>query len=1059
MSALARFSLANRALVALATIMAVLAGLWSTTALKQELMPSLNLPIVAAITTYPGASPEVVEQQVTDTVEQAAGAVTGLEQTSSTSSANMSVVMLELEYGTDVTNAQQELQAAVSRMSNALPEDADTQVISGGVDDLPVIQLSVGATDDPDAAVEVLRTAIIPEIERIDGVRDVQLTGVRDRQVTIDVDPAAMASAGISPDAVQGALQANGAVVPGGEITEDQRTMSVQTGAELGSADDVAAVPIPTETGPVPLSEIAEVSAERVEPTSFTRTDGEQAFGIAVTKTPDGNTVEISEAVQDRLSEFEASLGDGGTVTVIFDQAPFIEQSVEDLTVEGLLGLVFAVIIILLFLRKIRETTVTALSIPLSLLVALIGLQVVGFSLNLFTLAALTVSIGRVVDDSIVVIENISRHLSYGKSRARAIIDAVREVAGAITASTIATAAVFVPMGLVGGMVGELFRPFAFTIALALLASLLVALTIVPTLAYWFVRPPAGGALTDEARAAAEEKERRTLLQRSYLRMLRGALARPWVAIVAAVVVMAGTAGMATQLKTDFIGETGENTLSVSQELPAGTSLAAADEAATEVEEVLADLPGVETYQVTGGSGDSAMAFFGSSGATTFSITLELDADAAAVEEQLRAELDQLEGAGTLTVATGMSAGFMSGLEVIVSGADGDAVDEASAQVLEAVQSVDGATDVTSNLAAELPTVTVDVDREAAAALGLTEAQIGQTVSGALQGTTVGSLNTDTGREDIVMHVGEVPADRSEIEALELPGPAGSVPLAEVAEVTIVDQPVEITRADGLRSVTVSATATAADLGAVTADLQTALDEVDLPEGVNAEIGGVSADQEEAFSQLGLALLASILIVYLVMVATFNSLVQPLILLVSVPFAATGAVALLLATGTPMGVAALIGALMLVGVVVTNAIVLIDLINQYRKQGMGLAEAIAEGGRHRLRPILMTAAATIGALTPMAIGLTGGSAFISQPLALVVIGGLVTSTFLTLLLVPVLYLLVERRGERRRKRAQVAEQEGDGDESGGSHVEAGTGQTGRTSTAESSTSTGRHAAR
>ncbi|UFU03748.1 efflux RND transporter permease subunit [Ruania suaedae] len=1015
MSALARFSLANRALVALATLIAVAAGLWSTTALKQELMPPLNLPVVAAITTYPGASPEVVENQVTDTIEQAAGAVTGLEQTSSTSSANVSAVLLELEYGTDVTNAQQELQAAVSRLSNALPEDADTQVIAGSLDDLPVIQLSVAATDDPDAAVEVLRTAIIPEIERIDGVRDVQLSGVQDEQVRIDIDAAAMAAAGLTPDAVQGALQASGVVIPGGEITSDDRTMSVQTGAELTSAEDVAAVPIPSEDGPVRLEEIAEVAAEQAEASSFSRTDGEQSFGIAVTKTPDGNTVEISEAVAEHLADFEASLGEQGSVVVVFDQAPFIEQSVEDLTVEGLLGLVFAIVIILLFLRKIRPTAVTALSIPLSLLIALVGLKVVGFSLNLFTLAALTVSIGRVVDDSIVVIENISRHLSYGKSRVQAIIDAVREVAGAITSSTVATAAVFVPMGLVGGMVGELFRPFAFTIALALLASLLVSLTIVPALAYWFVRPPAG-ELTEEAREAVELAERRTPVQRSYLRVLRGALTRPWLAILAAVVILAGTAGMATQLKTDFIGNTGENTLSVSQELPAGTSLAAADEAAAVVEEVIADLPAVETYQVTGGSGDGAAALFGGDG-TTFSLTLDLEADAEAAEAELREELDRLEGAGTLTVSAGMSAGFLSGLEVIVSGADGGAVDAASQEVLEAVRSIDGTTDVTSNLAADLPTVNVSVDREAAAALGLTEAQIGQAVSAALQGSTVGSLNTETGRQDIVMHLRQAPEDMAALEALEVTGPAGPVPLEQVAEVSVVEQRVEITRANGLRSITVSATATAEDLGAVTADLQAALDEVDLPEGVSAEIGGVSADQEEAFGQLGLALAASILIVYLVMVATFNSLVQPLILLVSVPFAATGAVAMLLITGTPLGVAAMIGALMLVGVVVTNAIVLIDLINQYRRQGMPLAEAIAEGGRHRLRPILMTAAATIGALIPMALGLTGGSAFISQPLALVVIGGLVTSTVLTLLLVPVLCLIAQRRGERRRLEA------------------------------------------
>lgn len=1021
MSALARFSLANRALVALATIFAVCAGLWATSALKQELMPSLELPVVAAVTTYPGAAPNVVEQQVTDSVEEAAGAVSGLETTNSTSSQNMSVVMLELEYGTDATNAQQEFQAAINRLSSGLPDDADTQVISGGVDDLPVIQLSVQATDSPDATVETLRESIIPDLERIDGVRGVQLSGVRDQQVTVDLDPAKMATAGLTTDAVQGAVQASGVVIPGGEITEDEQTMAVQTGEEFASVEDIAEIPIPTEAGPVELQDVADVTQERVAPTSFNRTDGHDSFGLAITKTPDGNTVAVSEQVQDRLDEFQATLGEDAAMTVVFDQAPFIEQSIEDLTVEGLLGLVFAVIIILLFLRRVRPTGVSAVSIPLSLLVALIGLKVVGFSLNLFTLAALTVSIGRVVDDAIVVIENISRHLSYGKSQHRAIIDAVREVAGAITASTVATAAVFVPMGLVGGMVGELFRPFAFTIALALLASLLVALTIVPTLAYWFVRPGATGGDLTAAREAAEAKERRSLMQRSYLRVLHGSLHRPWLAVLAAVVVMGATVGMATQLKTEFIGDSGQNTLTVTQELPAGTSLAAASDAADEVEEAIQDLPGVETYQVSGGSGDDAMAFFGASGENTFSITLDLDTDAEQTQTELRESLQQLDDAGEVTVSTGM-AGFAGTLEVVVSGADGQQVDDSSKDVLAAVQEVAGTTDVSSNLAADLPTVEVDVDQDSAAALGLTEAQIGQTVQAALQGSTLGGLNSDAGRQDIMMRMGDQPATVAELEDLAVSAPTGSVDLSAVADVSVEQQPVEITRTDGLRSVSISATATAEDLGAVTADLREAIDEVDLPAGVDAEVAGVSADQEEAFTNLGLALLASIAIVYLVMVATFNSLIQPLILLISVPFAATGAVALLLATGTPLGVAALIGALMLVGVVVTNAIVLIDLINQYRKRDMHLLDAIAEGGRHRLRPILMTAAATIGALTPMALGLTGGSAFISQPLALVVIGGLVTSTLLTLLLVPVLYLLVERRRERRmaRKRGAVA---------------------------------------
>ncbi|MCM3662417.1 efflux RND transporter permease subunit [Georgenia satyanarayanai] len=1018
MSSLARFSLANRALVALATVLAVLGGLWATTTLKQELIPPLDLPIVGAVTTYPGASPEVVEQQVSDVVEQAAGVVAGLEGTTSTSSAGSSVVLLELAYGTDVTNAQQEFQAALTRLEPVLPESADTQVISGGIDDLPVIQLAAATSGDQEQAAEVLRTVVVPELERLEGVRDVQLSGVQDRFVRIDVDLAALAAAGVDPTAIADALRANGAVVPGGTITEDDRTLSVETGARLTSAEDVAALPVPTEAGPVLVGDVAEVSAERAEATSFNRTDGDPSFGLAVTKTPDGNTVDVSEGVQELLPEFETALGDGAEITVVFDQAPFIQDSIKDLATEGLLGLVFAVVVILLFLRRWRPTGVTALSIPLSLIVALIGLRTVGYTLNLFTLAALTVSVGRVVDDSIVVIENINRHLSYGKDRRTAILDAVREVAGAVTSATIATAAVFVPIGLVGGMVGELFRPFAFTAALALLASLFVALTIVPVLAYWFVRGPKPGEDATAVREAAEAKERSGALQRTYVRTLRTALARPWVAVLVAVAVLGGTVGLATQLETEFIGDTGQNTLSVTQALPAGTSLESADAAAQEVEEVVAGLDAVDTYQVTGGSGDSAMAFFGAGGETTFSITLDLEADAVAAEDELRSRLEELDTAGELTVATGM-AGFSGSLEVVVSGADGEDVESAAADVLAAVEGIEGTTDVASNLAAELPTLLVEVDREAAAALGLSEAQVGQTVSTALQGTTVASINTEYGRNDVVMDVGETPSTREELAALPLTTPLGPVPLSEVAEVREVEQPVSITRADGLRSATISATSTASDLGSVTSELQAAVDSLDLPDGVAAEVAGVSAEQEEAFANLGLALALSIAIVYLVMVATFNSLVQPLVLLVSVPFAATGAVGMLVVTGSPLDVPGLIGALMLVGVVVTNAIVLIDLINQYRKQGMPLGQGIVEGGRHRLAPILMTAAATIAALTPMAIGVTGGSAFISRPLALVVIGGLITSTLLTLLLVPVLYLLVERRLEKQRaKRAE-----------------------------------------
>ncbi|MGC5628827.1 efflux RND transporter permease subunit [Georgenia sp. Z1344] len=1091
MANLARFSLSNRALVALSTIIAVLAGLWATTSLRQELIPDLELPIVAAVTTMPGASPEIVEDQVTGVVEEAARGVPGLEGTTSQSGPSVSAVMLELEYGTDILTAQQELQVALGRVEQQLPEDAETQVIAGSVDDLPVIQLAATGGADVAELQQRVEEVLVPELSRVDGVRQVQLSGITEQRVAIDVDPEALAAEGLTLDSITSSLDENGVVTPAGTIESDGSELTIQAGGRLTSPEEIAGLPLvadsssggaaggdapadggqapadpgqaptdpgqaptdpgqaptdpgqaPTDPGQAPtagdgaeqapqapapdevvtIDDVADVAVEDVPATSLTRTDGVASIGLAITATPDGNTVEISEQIRELMPELEGSLGDGGELVVAFDQAVFIQQSIEDLAVEGVLGLAFAVLVILLFLRSIRATTVTAISIPLSLLVALLALKVADYSLNMFTLAALTISIGRVVDDSIVVIENIARHQSYGTSKRQSVLTGVKEVAGAVTSATVATAAVFVPLGLVGGMVGELLRPFAFTVALALGASLLVALTIVPVLAYWFLRTPVDPERAATARVEAEEKERRSILQRGYVSSLRGVLGHRWLTIGGAVVLMAATVFGATRLPTDFIGDTGENAISVTQDLPTGVTLEAQDAAAQQVEDVLADVEEVESYQVTVGSADPAMAAFGMAQDVTFSVTLDVDADAGAVEDDVRERLEALgEDAGTITVAPGSAGGFSSGVEVIVSGADGEDVAATAEEVEAAIAGIDGLRDVESSLASDLPFIQVAVDRPAAASLGLTESAVGGIAYAAINGLPAGDVDTEDGTLPIVLFSGEAPATVDELSALPLGGsPEAPLVLDDVADVAEERQQASITRQDGLRSASITAATEIADLQTVNAELATALDSVDEPEGVSVEIGGVSAEQEDAFGNLFLALGLAVALVYLVMVATFRSLVQPLVLLVSIPFAATGAILGLWLTDTPLGVAALVGALMLVGVVVTNAIVLIDLINQYRTAGMDLREAVVEGGRHRLRPILMTSAATIMALIPMAFGITGGGAFISQPLAIVVIGGLITSTILTLLLVPVLYELTEGRGERRAREKEIA---------------------------------------
>ncbi len=754
-----------------------------------------------------------------------------------------------------------------------------------------------------------------------------------------------------------------------------------------------------------------------------------------------------------------------------------------------------------------------------------------------------------------------------GEFGAASIIRAVREVAGAVTSSTLTTVAVFLPIGLVSGQTGELFRPFAMTVTIALLASLFVALTVVPVLASWFMRRRAAGdgsTATEDGDAAyaggmplASHESPQTPLQRAYLPALRWALGHRVVTIVLATLVFVATVGLAPRLKTDFLGSMGATTLRVVQELPAGAALEQTDAAAKKLEAILAAEPTVVSYTTTVG-GDPSRVFFGTVAGpnqSSISVTLASGSDGAAVGDRLRAALTALPDVGTVEV---VSTQANSDIALVVEGANQDDLRKASDQVAEMLSTVPGMRNVRTDLTNAKSMLKVSVDAPAAAAAGMVQAQIGQAVAQAVKGTKVGTVTIGDTTVDVVLRsrqpvttvdglrslplpvtqkqtidarkaaatevendqkamqkkaqadqdaalsdqlkglresrtkvsesisaltsqlsalnaqlaqlaalppgaIPVTPADpaatlRAQIASLEkslatakaqltatdesiakviesrsktLKSRADSEALSQaakdaqkakaapvlldaVADVTEVSSPASIGRVDGARAATVTGTPQAGDVGGVTSTIQTKLANLSLPDGVTVRLAGVSQAQRESFAQLGIAMLAAIAIVYLIMVATFRSLLQPLILLVSVPFAATGALGLLLLTGTALGIPAMIGLLMLIGIVVTNAIVLIDLINQYRESGAGIADSIIDGARLRLRPIIMTALATIFALLPMGLGVTGGGIFISKPLAIVVIGGLVSSTVLTLILVPVLYDIVERLRERRR---------------------------------------------
>ena len=1023
-------------MVALAVIGVLVVGFFAMTQLRQELMPSIEFPALTVFTIQPGASPADVERGVTRPLETSMKGLAGLKELDSYSNEGVSIIVALFDYGTDMAAMQAAAQQATQRVQAALPMGLQPQVKALNFGDFPIIQLAVSSPLPPEQIAALLQQKAVPQLQQVPGVADVSLSGMQGSQLQIALKPLALVQYGVGVPAVISALTSANISMPAGTLSSDGETVPVRVTSEAVDIDALKALPVKAGTGvmgtggaggagapgssgaasaptaapvAVTLGDVADIQVVPTPATSITRTNGKPSVGIAISKAGSGNVVDISKGVAALLPALQADLGEGTSITVVVDQAPYITQSISSMWREGLLGAVFAILVILLFLRSWRSTVVAGMSIPLSVIIALIVLWGRGFSLNMLTLAGLTIAIGRVIDDSIVVLENSYRHIQEGDDVMTAAEKGTREVTTAVTASTLTTVAVFLPLGFVHGIASEFFRPFALTVTFALLASLLVALTVVPVGVTW---------LLNRGHVPHKEKDDVTTLQRSYLPALRWAISHKIITIVAAVAVFAGSMMLVPQLKTNLLDNSAQTTLTLTQVLPPGTETAITAEAAAKVEEVLANTDGVGTYQVTIGSTGG---LFGPGGGTEassaraqFSVTTEGTRPKADIVADLRNQIAALQGVGEVAVTDSDSSmgDNNSLLQVRVYADDPAVLQEANVTVTRALSGVPDLTNVSSNLSENRPQIAVKVDPAKVAASGLDAAQVGQYVALVLNGMPIGQLPTEQGPVPAVLTLPLLAQGGSaQLENLPLPGGTGLTTLSSVAAVSETKEPVQITHTDGSRTVTISGTATSNNVGATSNAVKAALKDLKLPAGARWEMAGASEQMGEVFTSLGIAMLVAILLVYLIMVATFRSLLNPLILLVSIPFAAVGAVVALFITGTSLGMPSLIGLLMLIGIVVTNAIVLLDLIEQFRDRGMDAPTAVVEGARRRLRPILMTAAATILALTPMALGMGKGS-FLSGPLAVVVIGGLVSSTLLTLILVPVVYLSLDRLRRR-----------------------------------------------
>lgn len=1052
MNRLTQLAVGRRSVTLLLAAALFIGGIAAWGSLKQELLPDVSFPIVSVIAPYPGAGAGDVTEQVAKPIERAISSVPGLTQLQSTSANSFAFVIAQFDFGADLDEAVASIEENLR--SSGLPAGVEPTVGAFNFNAAPVVVASVSAAGDSDleAVAQIARTEIIAELQSLPGVAAADLAGGLEDRLVVTLDPQRLAEAGASTQQIVGVLQANNLTLPGGELSIDGERIPVSTIGRFASVEDIEnlvvgvrgttpvpglpsagpAEPVPSAATPQPitLADVGDVDVESLATTGYGRTNGQPAVTISISKTSTANTVTVANAVQARLDEIAARHPGEITIATVTDQSTFILESSEGLLREGGLGAVFAVLTIFLFLFNLRSTFVAAVSIPLSILTALVVMQIAGITLNILTLGGLAVAVGRVVDDSIVVLENIYRHRALGHDRLTSVLQGPREVAGAITASTLTTVAVFLPLGFAGGFVSQFFQAFSLTVTFALLASLIVALTVVPVLAYFLV-----GRISGAVDEAGEPKN--SLWVRLYdpaIRfVLRGRITRIGTVVVAAILFVASTT-IVPLLPTAFIDSGSEKIAQVTVAPPAGAGSEQILERAADAEAILMADPDVELVATSvPGEGDTGFqtVLAASTGRAANSAQIIVRLDSAV---DLEAKLDEFAvrlepvGADGYEVTVGQQGGATSNsLSVIVSAENSAVVADTAEVVLVALEHEPGLANHVSDLVEARPEVQVRVDPSKALGVGLTAAQVGGEVRNAITPQTIGRVQLGDD-QPLALVVRLDPSSVNSIDALRaLPvGTAVKVPLATIADVDEEEVQSRITRIDEAPSATITAEITSGDTGATSLAVQRVIDELradgKIPPSAQVELGGVTAQQSEAFGGLFAAMGIAILLVYLMMVLAFNSLVTPFIILFSLPLATIGAFPALLLTGRPIGLSALIGFLMLIGIVVTNAIVLLDLVERLRAEGHQTRDALIAGGHTRIRPILMTAIATILALVPLAAGFNEGS-IIAAELGTVVIGGLLSSTFLTLLVVPAIYSLVDglrRQPERARASRVVA---------------------------------------
>lgn len=1024
MKGLVNFVLKNKLAVWLLTIIITVSGIYSGTRMKMESIPDISIPYLIVMGVYPGATPEQVMNDLSIPFEKSIESLEDVKAVYSTSSSNVAQVQVEYDYGIDMDEKKRQLEAALDNLK--LPEGAQEPTIMAiSMNMMPVVALSVSSSkEDIVDLTSTVEDVLLPKIEKIDGVASATITGQHIEQVSFKYDEEKMAALGLTEDTVKQMIQASDMSLSLGlyQFTVGEQAVSVD--GKVKSVDELKdlLIPVtPSATNPSPFVRLGDIAKIEVEGKvqSVSRTNGQDAIAIQIVKGQDANTVTVVNAVKDLMKDEEKRL-DGLNVEISLDQGAPIEDSVFTMIEKAVFGGAIAVLIILLFLRDFKSTIISIISIPVSIFMALLLLNWMDITLNIMTLGAITVAIGRVIDDSIVVVENIYRriHLKQEKLTGRALIrEATIEMFKPILSSTLVTVAVFAPLIFVGGMVGELFMPFALTMTFALGASLLVAITIVPALSHFLFRKKLYGEKTE-----SQHKEVGKLAI-WYKGVLEKVLNHKIITSVLAILLLVGSLALTPLIGFSFMGSQEEKVMYLTY-TPATGELA--DETAANVEKVEKELmkrKDVDILQVSitdaKNVDPSAMMMGGGAGGALMYLIFDPDMeDFPKAREEVEDYVFNIGQSGEWKSQnfTSMS---MSSNEVSYTlySDDLDKLRDAVKQVEGALKEVDGLEDIKSDNEDPYVENVLKVEQKNVLQYGLTTAQIVMALNSNTSQEVLTTVKNDGKDIDVIVQRDAKAAATTldDVLATEIKTALGTTmtigELVDVEEGTTLNS---LSRSKGEYFATVSGTIIGDDISKATTAADKKIDKLDLQKGVTLGVAGVAADMQETFTKLGIAMLAAIAIVYFILVVTFGEGLAPFAILFSLPFAVIGAFIGLFVTGQTISVSVMMGLLMLIGIVVTNAIVLVDRIIHMEHDGLVMREAILEAGATRLRPILMTAIATIGAMIPMALG-TGGSGLISKDLAITVIGGLLSSTLLTLVVVPIVYEMLSKMLKKNRK--------------------------------------------